>query len=80
MRLRMALKQLLRRLQSVTPGARLFRGLRTRRRWPLLFGEGERLAVLPWRESGDMFTHAPAMARDAAGSPWAPGDDDRAPD
>ncbi|MER7688031.1 stealth family protein [Streptomyces sp. NPDC097610] len=49
MRLRMALKQLLRRLQSVTLGARLFRGLRARRRWPRLFGEGERLAVLPGR-------------------------------
>ncbi|TQE28517.1 stealth family protein [Streptomyces ipomoeae] len=45
MRLRMALKQLLRHLQSFTLGSRLLRVARARRRWPQLFGEGERLAA-----------------------------------
>jgi hypothetical protein len=42
----MALKHLLRRLHVLTLGARLIRSLRARRRWPHLFREGERLAVL----------------------------------
>ncbi|MCZ0986296.1 stealth family protein [Streptomyces diastatochromogenes] len=46
MGLRMVLKQLLRRLHTVNLGARLLRGARARRRWPHLFGAGERLAVL----------------------------------
>ncbi|MXM66430.1 sugar phosphotransferase [Streptomyces sp. HUCO-GS316] len=46
MRLRMALKQLLRRLALLTLGARTLRAVRARRRWPHLFREGERLAVL----------------------------------
>ncbi|MFD5078593.1 stealth family protein [Streptomyces sp. NPDC058371] len=45
-RLRMGLKQLLRRLQTLTLGARTVRGIRARRRWPHLFGADERLAVL----------------------------------
>lgn len=46
MRLRMGLKRLLRHIQSLTLGARLFRGARARRRWPQLFQEGDRLAAL----------------------------------
>ncbi|WP_309059410.1 stealth family protein [Streptomyces sp.] len=45
-RLRTVLKQLLRHLHTLTLGARLFRGVRARRRWPHLFREGERLATL----------------------------------
>ncbi|MFC8436816.1 stealth family protein [Streptomyces griseoincarnatus] len=45
-RLRMALKRLLRRLHVFSLLPRLVRGLRARRRWPHLFGEGERLAAL----------------------------------
>ncbi len=46
MRLRMALKRLLRHIQSLTLGARLIRGIRARRRWPQLFRGEERLAAL----------------------------------
>lgn len=46
LRLRMALKRLLRHLQSVTLGSRLLRAARARRRWPHLFREEERLAAL----------------------------------
>jgi hypothetical protein len=48
-RLRMGLKQLLRRLQALTLGARTVRGIRARRRWPHLFGEDEPLSVLAGR-------------------------------
>ncbi|MGY6026069.1 stealth family protein [Streptomyces spinosirectus] len=47
LRLRAALKQLLRRLHTVNLFARVVRGARARRRWPHLFGAGERLAALP---------------------------------
>ncbi|MFC5219756.1 stealth family protein [Streptomyces coerulescens] len=46
LRLRMALKQLLRRLHTLNLGTRMVRGARARRRWPHLFGAGERLAAL----------------------------------
>ncbi|MFJ9539891.1 stealth family protein [Streptomyces sp. NPDC101225] len=46
LRLRAALKQLLRRLHSVNLFARTLRGARARRRWPHLFGAGERAAAL----------------------------------
>ncbi|MFI8232883.1 stealth family protein [Streptomyces sp. NPDC085900] len=46
LRLRMALKQLLRRLHTVNLGARMIRGARARRRWPHLSGAGERLVAL----------------------------------
>ncbi|SNS14075.1 stealth family protein [Actinacidiphila glaucinigra] len=45
-RLRMALKQLLRSLQSFGAGGRMVRGAVARRRWPQLFRGDERLAVL----------------------------------
>ncbi|WP_171116119.1 MULTISPECIES: stealth family protein [unclassified Streptomyces] len=46
LRLRQVLKQLLRGLHSLTFGSRLLRSVRARRRWPHLFGPGERLAAL----------------------------------
>jgi len=46
LRLRMALKGLLRRLHTVNLGSRMVRGIRARRRWPHLFGPGEHLAAL----------------------------------
>ncbi|WP_230885372.1 stealth family protein [Streptomyces spinoverrucosus] len=46
LRLRQMLKQLLRRLHTLTFGARLLRSVQARRRWPHLFGPGERLAAL----------------------------------
>ncbi|WP_329569411.1 stealth family protein [Streptomyces sp. NBC_01361] len=45
-RLRMAVKRVLRRLTTLTLGFRFVRGVRARRAWPHLFGDGERLAVL----------------------------------
>ncbi|MFC8422164.1 stealth family protein [Streptomyces sp. NPDC057236] len=45
-RLRMVLKHVLRRLHVFSLAPRLFRGVRARRRWPHLFGGGERLAAL----------------------------------
>lgn len=45
-RLRTAIKRLLRRVQSLALGFRFLRGLRARRTWPQLFGKDERLAVL----------------------------------
>ncbi|MFD7813436.1 stealth family protein [Streptomyces sp. NPDC059785] len=48
-RLRTALKQLLRRLQTLSLGGRALRGLRARRRWPHLFRADERLAALAGR-------------------------------
>ncbi|WP_406496076.1 stealth family protein [Streptomyces sp. NBC_01604] len=46
LRLRMALKHLLRRLHAFGLVTRVIRGIRARRRWPHLFGPGERLAAL----------------------------------
>ncbi|KUN90183.1 sugar phosphotransferase [Streptomyces bungoensis] len=45
-RLRALIKHVLRRLHALGAGARFFRGVRARRRWPHLFGGGERLAAL----------------------------------
>jgi hypothetical protein len=45
-RLRMGVKRLLRRLQSLVFGLGFLRGMRARRTWPHLFGEDDRLAVL----------------------------------